>query len=92
MIRQWSLPDSLYECVRYHHEPSKAGEYPLEVAIVHLADCIAHAVQDETEIDQQLAGVDSSSWEQTGLTLEDLEAVLPVVKSQSGEVRSLLYK
>jgi len=42
------------------------------------------------EIDQQLAAVDPSSWEQTGLTLEeDLEAVLPVVKTQSGAVRSL---
>jgi HD-like signal output (HDOD) protein len=91
LIRQWNLPDSLFECVRYHHEPSKADQHPLEVAIVHLADCVAHAVQDETEIDQQLAAVDPSSWEQTGLTLEDLETVLPVVKSQSGEVRSLLY-
>jgi len=89
LIRQWNLPDNLYECVRYHHEPSKAEHNQLEVAIVHLADCVAHAVQDDTEIDQQLAGVDPSSWEQTGLTLEDLEAVLPVVRSQSGEVRSL---
>lgn len=90
LILQWNLPDSLYECVRYHHEPSRADLYPLEVAIVHLADCVAHAAQDETEIDQQLAAVDPSSWEQTGLTLEDLEAVLPVVRSRSGEVRSLL--
>ncbi len=91
LILQWNLPDSLYECVRYHHEPSKADQYPLEVAIVHLADCVAHAVQDETEIDQQLAAVAPSSWEQTGLTLEDLEVVLADVKSQSGEVRSLLH-
>ncbi len=89
LIRQWNLPDNLYECIRYHHDPSKAEHHPLEVAIVHLADCVAHAVQDETEIDQQLAAVDPSSWEQTGLTLEDLEAVLPVVKTQSGAVRSL---
>lgn len=90
LVRQWNLPDSLYECVRYHHEPAKAAQYPLEVAIVHLADCVAHAVQNDTEIDQQLAAVDPSSWERTGLTLEDLEAVLPAVESQSGEVRSLL--
>jgi len=90
LILQWNLPDSLYECVRYHHEPSKADLYPLEVAIVHLADCIAHAIQDETEIDQQLAAVDPMSWEQTGLSLEDLEAILPVVRSRSGEVRALL--
>jgi len=89
LIRQWNLPDNLYECVRYHHDPSKAEQHPLEVAIVHLADCVAHAVQDETEIDQQLAAVDPLSWEQTGLTLKDLDAVLPVVKSQSGKVRSL---
>jgi len=92
LIRQWSLPDSLHECVRYHHDPAKADRHPLEVAIVHLADCVAHAVQDGTEIDRQLAAVDPSSWERTGLGLEDLEAVLPVVKSQSGEVRSLLYQ
>jgi len=92
LIRQWNLPDSLYECVRYHHCPSKAEQYPLEAAIIHLADYVAHAVQDETEIAQQLAGVDPLSWEQTGLTLDDLEAVVPVVKSQSGQVHSILYK
>ena len=92
LILKWGLPDNLYECVRFHHEPANAELFPLEVAIVHLADCVAHAAQGNTEIDEQLAGVDPSSWEQTGLTLEDLETVLLAVKSQSGEVRSLLYR
>lgn len=90
LIRRWGLPDSLYECVRYHHQPASASEYPLEVSIVHLADCVAHAAQDNSGIDRQLAAVDPLAWDQTGLTLDDLENVLPSVLEQSVAVKSLL--
>jgi HD-like signal output (HDOD) protein len=90
LVRRWNLPASLEECVRFHHEPSKAEHYPLEVAIVHLADCVAHAAQGDTEIERQLSGVEPSSWDQAGLTLDDLEAVLPETRNQFKEVRGLL--
>jgi len=43
LVRTWNLPFSLEECVRFHHEPQRAEHYPLEVAIVNLAECLAHA-------------------------------------------------
>jgi HD-like signal output (HDOD) protein len=90
LIHRWNLPPSLEACARFHHEPSKADQYPLDVAIVHLADCVAHAAQNDSEIEQQLSGVDPASWDQAGLTLDDLEAVLPKTREQFKGVKSLL--
>jgi putative nucleotidyltransferase with HDIG domain len=41
LARNWGLPRSLQECIEFHHEPDRAQEYPLEVAIVHIADSVA---------------------------------------------------
>lgn len=90
LIQRWGLPDSLFACVRHHHQPASDEQFPLDVAIVHLADCVAHAAQDNTDIDRQLAAVDPVAWDRTGLTLEDLENVLPDIREQSVEVKSLL--
>jgi len=41
LARNWGLPRSLQECIEFHHEPDRAQEYPLEAAIVHIADSVA---------------------------------------------------
>jgi HD-like signal output (HDOD) protein len=90
LVHKWSLPASLEESVRFHHEPSKSVHYPLEVAIIHLSDCVAHAAADAAAIEQYLSSIDPWAWERTGLSLDDLEATLPVCTAQFRDVRSLL--
>jgi len=41
LAQHWGLPPSLQECIQYHHQPQRAQSYPLEVATVHIADCVA---------------------------------------------------
>ena len=41
LARKWGLPNSLQECIEFHHEPQRAREYPLDVAIVHIANSVA---------------------------------------------------
>jgi len=41
LARKWELPHSLQECIEFHHEPRRARQYPLDVAIVHIANSVA---------------------------------------------------
>jgi len=38
LARYWSLPDPLCEVIRHHHSPLDCKEYPLEAAIVYIAN------------------------------------------------------
>lgn len=90
LIKRWSLPASLEETVRFHHEPARAEHFPLEVALVHLADAVAHAAQSGADIEAYLPGIDAVVWERTGLELDDLEPIVRKVQAQFKGVRAAL--
>jgi HD-like signal output (HDOD) protein len=41
LAQKWGLPPVLQECIQFHHDPSEAKEYPIEVAIIHVANTVA---------------------------------------------------
>jgi putative nucleotidyltransferase with HDIG domain len=41
LARNWGLPDSLLECIEFHHEPHLARRYAADVATVHIANSVA---------------------------------------------------
>ena len=41
LARNWGLPDSLLECIEFHHEPERAKLFPADVATVHIANSVA---------------------------------------------------
>jgi HD-like signal output (HDOD) protein len=41
LARKWGLPRSLQECIEFHHDPQLAKEYPIDAAIVHIANSVA---------------------------------------------------
>jgi len=47
LLRKWKLPNSFQETVAFHTNPSKATEFPLETAIVHLAQKIVEQANKE---------------------------------------------
>ena len=40
-MKEWGLPQNIYEPVAFHHTPLKSDAYSKETVILHLADCIA---------------------------------------------------
>lgn len=43
LAKRWSLPPALIEAVAFHHDPGRASEeHALLVAMIHLADILAH--------------------------------------------------
>lgn len=92
LIRHWKLPVALQECVEFHHDPTKAKEAPIEVAIIHLANILATMGETETSetIDESdLDKVDPVAWQLSGLAKDEIEAVLGGARAQISEVQSL---
>ncbi len=88
LLCAWHLPVRLQECVRYHHDPAGAESYPVEAAIVHIANAVANMVA-LGEITAER--IDPRAWAITGLewgvidgTVQDAEARISQVRAELG--------
>ena len=41
LMKEWGLPQNIYEPVAFHHQPLQACMFAKETAILHFADCVA---------------------------------------------------
>ena len=40
LAERWNLPGALVESIRYHHEPHRSKTFPVQTALVHVADVL----------------------------------------------------
>lgn len=91
LIRHWMLPESLQQCVAFHHQPAQAPSHRKEATIVHLANAIAGLIEMGSRDMNEMPGFDVQVWQITQLSPES--AVLPtitLVEAQFAEVWELL--
>ncbi len=67
LMEHWSMPESLREAVRSHHEPVKATRYPLEAATIHVADIMANALRLGGSGERFVPPMSASAWSSLGL-------------------------
>lgn len=89
LISKWQLSPKLRECVAHHHEPAKAKDFPLETALVHIANAVA--VMAELQSTDELPHIDPVCWELTGLDPADLPSVIEEARGELTEVESALF-
>ena len=85
LLQTWNLPDSLREVVAYHHNPSEARRFPMETAIIHVADIIAHAMQLGSSGEHFVPPVDGKAWETIGLPTSILSPTLDQLERQGND-------
>ncbi|HKJ09183.1 MAG TPA: HDOD domain-containing protein [Gammaproteobacteria bacterium] len=90
LMGNWKLPPALTEPVRFHHQPSAAVNYPLESALVHLADVIASSVMGCATDSDHVPPLDEAAWQLTGLSVNVIEPVLADADGEFADVRSAL--
>jgi putative nucleotidyltransferase with HDIG domain len=62
----WRFPDSLRQAIASHHSP--AGEVADSLAnVVHVADCLAHALGLSGAGGEMVMAIDRTAWERLGL-------------------------
>lgn len=82
LLKRWNLPESLSEPVTFQHDPAKAIHYPVEAAILHVADIIANALMLGDSGDPFVPLLDSKAWENIDLPVSLLSAIVNQVDQQ----------
>lgn len=75
LLKEWKLPVTLEDSVRYHHATTQC-ETALEPAVVHLSDVITNALGIGTSGEQFVPTLDSKAWEEIGLSTGVLSATI----------------
>jgi putative nucleotidyltransferase with HDIG domain len=89
LARQWKLPSLLEECIAYHHAIGKAQKHPRETALVHIANVIAQMAEIDSLDPADVAPIDPSAWEITGLDEDSVEPALRAIQTEVVEVEKL---
>ncbi|MCG5535504.1 HDOD domain-containing protein [Ectothiorhodospira mobilis] len=86
----WNLPDNLIHCIRYHHEPMATPEYAQEVALVHIANTVAHMAELDTRDPEDAPPIEPGVWERAGLEPSILRSLIERAQQQVVEVEALI--
>lgn len=91
LARVWQLPAMLQECIEFHHEPEKAEKFPLQVALIYIADCFAALPYKQTDDSFEMPQIDAKFIKLIGLSEEQIQPVVLAAQEQIAEVQSLLF-
>jgi HD-like signal output (HDOD) protein len=76
LLQSWNLPPGIVEAVAFHHQPCDARHYPIESAVVHIADIIANAMQSGSSGERFVPPLDGRAWDTLGLSTSILSPTL----------------
>ncbi|MBK1674184.1 phosphohydrolase [Ectothiorhodospira shaposhnikovii] len=76
LLAAWRLPRAFEEPVRHHHDPSMATHYPIETAVVHVADSIANALRLGTSGERYVPPIDDEAWIRISLPESMLKQII----------------
>jgi HD-like signal output (HDOD) protein len=76
LMAAWQLPPVFEEAVRWHHAPEEAVNYPIEAAVVHVADSIANALRMGTSGERYVPPIDPAAWSRLALPESSLEQII----------------
>lgn len=91
LLEAWRFHPGLEEAVGFHHNPKGAARYPLEAAIIHVADILSHALGLGTSGELFVPPLDEEAWSRLGLPTSMLSAILTQLEAQFNDaVRTML--
>lgn len=91
LAREWNLPGYLIECMAFHHQPEKAKEYKLEVALIHIANAVASLPYVDDIDESDLKDVNESCWKLTGLSPQDVQAATTIAQEKITEMKAVYF-
>ena len=89
LLQMWRLPKGQVEAVGYHHNPHVAQHYPLEAAVVHVADVIANALQSGTSGECFVPRFNAEAWQRLEISEKQLTAIVEHTDEQTREAVKL---
>lgn len=87
LLEAWNLPISQREAIGYHHRPLRAGRFPLEAALIHIADFIACSMRIGRGTEVLVPPMVPEAWDQLGV---DATILADLMKDCDGQVSDLM--
>ncbi len=89
LARVWKLPEHIYACIAYHHNPAAAPYHQQEVAVIHIANHIASLPYSTGITEEDMKGIVPACWEITGLSHADIAPAADAAQAKIAEVKNL---
>lgn len=86
LAEKWNLPPKLIYVILHHHQPSTAGRFALEAAIVHLADILCRSLSIGYGGDNKMPPLDKMAWESLRIKPQAIESMLEEIKREFDEI------
>jgi HD-like signal output (HDOD) protein len=85
IFKEWSFAPSLIEAVRYHHEPNQAENFPVETAVLHVADYLVDNMKYTVGENYTTLELDTTVLSMTGVTRDSIDNIRHAVNAQMSE-------
>ncbi|MGD9058339.1 MAG: HDOD domain-containing protein [Desulfobacterales bacterium] len=86
LAERWNLPPKLINVILHHHQPSLAGRFAFEAAIVHLADILCRALNIGYAGDNKMPALDKPAWDTLRIRPEAIESLLATINTEFDEI------
>jgi HD-like signal output (HDOD) protein len=86
LAEKWNLPPKLISVILHHHQPSEAGRFVLEAAIVHLADILCRSLNIGYGGDNKMPALDKTAWDSLRINLPAIESMLAEINKEFDEI------
>ncbi|MCW5892911.1 MAG: HDOD domain-containing protein [bacterium] len=91
LLTRWRFPPRLLEPIVCHHRPTHARAFPVEAAVVHVANTLVRAVGYGFGGDGRIPQIAPEAWRRLGLSPDDLDQVLDVFERDLGDAQVALH-
>lgn len=92
LLKSWKIPANISEPVACHHTPQSAIQYPLETAVVHLADIICQGMELGQSGEWCVPPLDNGAWERLGLPISMIATIMKQAEPQLKETFAILVE
>ncbi len=82
LLKAWKLPEAQQEAIGFHHAPGQAPRFPVEAAMVHVADIIANSLQVGSSGERLVPPLSHDAWAVLRLPDDCMPAVMGEVERQ----------
>ena len=86
LAERWNLPPKLASVILHHHQPSTAGRFAYEAAIVHLADILCRSLNIGYGGDRKMPALDKSAWESLRIKPQVIESLLAAINKEFDDI------
>ena len=86
LAEKWNLPPKLTSVILHHHQPSEAGRFALESAIVHLADILCRSLNIGYGGDNKIPALDKTAWNSLRIRSQAIETIMAEIIKEYDDI------